>query len=54
MSIKAADGGGKAVTGVTFWDGPSDDLHLYDHVEEGDWTAGLCACCYADPVVCKI
>ena len=50
VTIKAADGDGRAVTGVTFWDS-DDDFHLYNHIPPPDWTQGQCACCYVDPVV---
>ena len=50
LSIQAADGDGRAVTGVTFWDS-DDDFHVYNHIPPPDWTQGQCACCYVDPVV---
>jgi len=47
VDIQAADGGGEAVTGVTFWDGNNGDLHLYNHVEVPDEE---CSCCLSNPV----
>jgi hypothetical protein len=49
--IRAADGSGLAVTGVTFWDGEKGDLHIFNH-QPKSWTdIGLCSCCLETNIV---
>ncbi|XP_060596420.1 uncharacterized protein LOC132750448 [Ruditapes philippinarum] len=45
ISIRAADGNGIAVTGVTFWDGEKGDLHIFNHQARIWHDIGLCSCC---------
>ncbi|KAK3612515.1 hypothetical protein CHS0354_024486 [Potamilus streckersoni] len=50
LSIKAADGYGKAVTEILFLDGDMSLLDTFHFVEEPDWTADVCSCCFNTPV----
>ncbi|XP_053400990.1 uncharacterized protein LOC123541000 [Mercenaria mercenaria] len=45
LSIRAADGDGMAVTGVTFWDGDDGDLHIFNHRTKTWNELGSCSCC---------
>ncbi|XP_033763071.1 uncharacterized protein LOC117344449 isoform X3 [Pecten maximus] len=49
VMLKAAGGGGKAVTEIMFWDGPINEIATLDYYEDPDWTEGLCSCCLIDP-----
>ena len=50
MSVKAAGGGGIAVTGIMIWDGPKDKIATYDYITVEDWTQNICDCCLEEPV----
>ncbi|XP_053401006.1 uncharacterized protein LOC123523226 isoform X2 [Mercenaria mercenaria] len=45
LSIRAADGDGVAVTGVTFWDGDEGDMHIFNHKTRNWSELGSCSCC---------
>ena len=47
--MKAADGGGTAVTGITFLDGEENDLYIYNH-QRIDVEDESCVCCFDNPV----
>ncbi|KAL3873866.1 hypothetical protein ACJMK2_036950, partial [Sinanodonta woodiana] len=47
ISVKAADGDGKAVTGITFWDGPEGQLAPFDYTAP-EATDSVCDCCFDD------
>lgn len=50
VTMKAACGEGKAVTGITLWDGPDDGIAVFNYIPEKDWTMDVCAGCLEDPV----
>ncbi|KAK3612537.1 hypothetical protein CHS0354_024514 [Potamilus streckersoni] len=50
LSIKAADGNGKAVTEIMFLDGDMSLLDTLHFMEGPDWTADVCSCCLNTPV----
>ncbi|XP_052806221.1 uncharacterized protein LOC128235438 [Mya arenaria] len=52
INIKINENDGLAVTGVTFWDGESGDLHLFDHNPVENWSSiDECLCCQAESEV---
>ncbi|WAR05119.1 hypothetical protein MAR_020488, partial [Mya arenaria] len=52
ISINTGDNDGYAVTGLTFWDGESDDLHLFDHRPVDNWASiDECLCCRSETEV---
>ena len=52
LDVKAADGGGSAVTGITFLDGNEDDLYVYNH-QQINFEDESCVCCFDDHVEVK-
>jgi hypothetical protein len=42
-----------AVTGVTFWDGDNDDLHIFNHQTKAWTDLGSCSCCLESNTVSK-
>ncbi|KAK6192291.1 hypothetical protein SNE40_003784 [Patella caerulea] len=45
LNLRAADGHGKAVTSIIFWDGQVTQIVDFDYTREPDWTLDVCSCC---------
>lgn len=47
--MRAAGGGGRAVTEILFWDGADNDIATLDFYPDPDWSVGVCDCCLYSP-----